>query len=293
MFTIYNELQKPIELISNLKTDKMVILKKVPVKENGRSIDIKMSKKLIFKTPFDLVNLNKKLLRAVNTKEPVVVIQSPLSTIFNRADFTPFILCTQTATEKAIGLITLDLCNKNIVGINDTLCFIFENLCTMNELSLFVSINDETKPLVITLYDRVIDKIVKYIFTNDAGAITLKKETMDVSDRKILHAKLRKLYEIPKFRPAKPTYTILGLPGVEAPPIIKMELYNYVPVSLVGNDFIKALNNLIINKYSAVTIYTEGMTDTQIEKAIEKAKQFMMLVYTMDSTGKVRRHKVQ
>ena len=43
MFTVYNELQKPIELISNLKTDKMVILKKVPVRENGRSIDIKMS----------------------------------------------------------------------------------------------------------------------------------------------------------------------------------------------------------------------------------------------------------
>lgn len=293
MFTIYNELQKPIELISNLKTDKMVILKKVPIRENGRSIDIKMSKKLIFKTPIDLVNLNKKLLRATNTKEPVVVIDVPLSTIFNRADFTPFILCTKGVTEKAIGLITLDLNNKNIVGINDTQCFIFENLCTRNELSLFVSINDETKPLVITLYDRTIDKVIKYIFTNVNGAISLKNETMIVADRRLLNIKLRKRYEIPKFRPAKPTYTILGLPDVEIPTIIKRELYNYVPVSLVGDDFVKELNNLVVNKYSAVTIYIEGMTDTQIQKAIEKAKQFMMLVYTMDSTGKVRRHKLQ
>lgn len=293
MFTVYNELQKPIELISNLKTDKMVILKKVPVRENGRSIDIKMSKKLIFKTPVDLVNLNRKLLKATNTKEPVVVIDAPLSTIFNRSDFTPFILCTKGSTEKAIGIITLDLNNKNLIGINDTQCFIFENLCTRNELSLFVSINDETRPLVVTLYDRIIDKAVKYIFSNENGAIVLKKEIMDVADRKLLNLKLRKRYTIPKFRPAKPTYTIIGLPDVKIPSIIREELYNYIPVSLVGDEFIKTLNNLVINKYSAITIYTEGMTDRQISKAIEKAKQFMMLVYTMDSTGKVRRHKLQ
>lgn len=293
MFTVYNELQKPLELISNLKTDKMIILKKVPMRENGRSIDIKVSKKLIFKSPIDLVNLNKKLLGATNTEEPVVVINSSLSTIFNRADFTPFILCTKGPVEKAIGVITLDLDNKNIVGINDAQCFIFENICTRNELTLFVSINVESRPLIITLYDRELDKVVKYIFTNKDGAITLNKEIMDVADKRILHSKLKKRYTIPKFRPAKPTYTILGLPESKFPSMIKMELYNFIPVNLVGDEFTKALNNLVISKYSAVTIYIDGMSDIQIEKAIGKAKQFMKVVYTMDSKGKVRRHKLE
>lgn len=293
MFTIYNELSKPLELISNLKTDKMIILKKVPLRENGRSIDIKMSKKMVFKSPIDLINLNKKLLSATLTKEPVVVIDTPLSTIFNRTDFTPFILSTKGTPEKAIGVITFDLNNKNIVGINDAQCFIFENICTRNELTLFVSINMENRPLIITLYDRITNKIVKYVFSNRDGAIVLSKEYSEVVDKKILKAKLSKRYTIPKFRPAKPTYTILGLPGSTFPSIINMQLYNFIPVSLVGDDFTNTLNNLVIDKYSAVTIYIDGMTDIQIEKAVAKAKEFMMLVYTMDSTGKVKRHKVQ
>lgn len=292
MFTIYNQLGKPLELISNLKTDKMIIIKKVPVKESAKSIDIKISKKLIFRTPVDLFNLKNKLDQAVNTESPVVVVDSSLSTIFNRSDFSPVILATGDAG-KAIGVITLDIENKNIVGINDTQCFIFESICNKTELSLFVSINTPERPLIITLYDSNINKIVKYVFHNQNGRITLTTEISEVADMRMLKMKLKKRYNISKFRPAKPTYTILGLPNAKLPDIVGANLYNFIPIELVGDELNRKLNDLVVNKYSAVTIYTDKMTSTQISKALEKAKQFMLIVYSMDSEGKVKRHKVE
>lgn len=292
MFTIYNQLGKPLELISNLKTDKMIIIKKVPVKESAKSIDIKISKKLIFRTPVDLFNLKNKLDQAVNTESPVVVVDSSLSTIFNRSDFSPVILATGDAG-KAIGVITLDIENKNIVGINDTQCFIFESICNKTELSLFVSINTPERPLIITLYDSNINKIVKYVFHNQNGRIALTTEISEVADMRMLKMKLKKRYNISKFRPAKPTYTILGLPNAKLPDIVGANLYNFIPIELVGDELNRKLNDLVVNKYSAVTIYTDKMTSTQISKALEKAKQFMLIVYSMDSEGKVKRHKVE
>ena len=292
MFSIYNETDTSMELI-NLNTDKMVILKKPVVISEGysRSIDIKLSKKIIFNTPMDILKLQTKLNAATQTKEPQTVIDLELSTIFNRTDFSPFILCTKST--KAIGVISISLENRKIVGLNKTSCFIFENICTKKELSLFVSINNEESPLVITVYDKILDKVIKYVFSNTNGTITLNKEISDVVDRRMLNLKMKKKYTIGKFRPARSTYNILSLPNKEFPDVINRELYNITEFDSVSDTLDNICNSLIVNKVSAVTIYTEGMTQTQIDKSVEKVKNYMSIVYTMDKDAKIIRWKVK
>lgn len=292
MFSIYNETDTSMELI-NLNTDKMVILKKPVVISDGfsKSIDIKLSKKIIFNTPMDILKLQTRLSNAVNTEKPMSVIDLELSTIFNRTDFSPFILCTKST--KAIGIISINLTDRKIVGLNKTSCFIFENICTKKELSMFVSINSEESPLVITVYDRCIDKIIKYVFSNTNGAITLNKEYCEITDRKMLNLKMKKKYTIGKFRPARSTYNILSLPNRKFPEVINTDLYKITEFDSVNDTLDDICNNLIVNKVSAITIYTDGMTQTQIDKSVEKAKKYMSIVYTMDISGKIIRWKVK
>ena len=292
MFSIYNETETPMELI-NLNTDKMVILKKpVVISESyNKSIDIKLSKKIIFNTPMDILKLQTKLTKAIKTEVPETIIDLELSTIFNRTDFSPFILCTKS--NKAIGIISIDLENRKIIGLNKTACFIFEHICTKKELSIFASINTEDSPLVITVYDKTIDRVIKYIFSNREGSIVLTKELSEVTDRRMLNLKMKKKYTIGKFRPARSTYNILSLPNKEFPSVINTDLYNITEFDSVNGSLDDLCNNLIVNKVSAITIYTNGMTPTQIEKSVEKAKKYMSIVYTMDKDAKITRCKVK
>lgn len=291
MFSIYNETETPMELI-NLNTDKMVILKKPVVISEGysKSIDIKLSKKIVFNSPMDILKLQDKLSRTIRTEEPETVIEAELSTIFNRTDFSPFILSTKS--NKMIGVISINLNNRKLIGINKTSCFIFESICTKKELSLFVSINTVESPLVITIYDKTIDKVIKYIFNNVNGQMVLTKEISSVTDRRMLNVKMKRKYTINKFRPARSTYNILALPNQKFPSVINTDVYNVTEFNNVDDTFDDICNNLIVNKVSAVTIYTEGMTQTQVDKAVERAKKYMAIVYTMDNNAKITRCKV-
>lgn len=292
MFSIYNETNTPMELI-NLNTDKMVILKKpVVINDNyNKSIDIKLSKKIIFNTPMDILKLQTKLASSINTKEPISIIDLELSTIFNRTDFSPFVLCTKS--DKAMGVISINLDNRKVIGLNKTACFIFEHICTKKELSLFVSINNEDSPLVITVYDKCIDKVIKYVFNNRGGKIVLSTDISEVTDRRMLNLKMKKKYTIGKFRPARSTYNVLSLPNKQFPEIINTDLYNIIEFDSVSDSLDEIYNNLVINKISAITIYTEGMTQTQVDKSVEKAEKYMSIVYTMNKDAKITRHKVK
>lgn len=291
MFTIYNETPNALELI-NLNTDKMVILKKpIMISDKySKSIDIKLSKKIIFDNAIGVVKMHNKLNSMIMMSEPDIMIEQEVSTIFNRTDFSPFILSTKS--DKAIGIISIDLTNKKLIGINKTSCFVFESIITKNELSLFVSINKIESPLVISIYDNSIDKVIKYTFSNVNGQILMNRSVSDVSDRKMLNIKLSNRYTITKFRPARSTYNILTISGVELPEIIKSGSYKITNFDAVNQSIDCVCNELVLSKVSAVTIYTEGLNPKELNKTIDRVCNYMNIVYLMDSNAKIKRQKL-
>lgn len=295
MLSVYNEFERPIELISNLKTDKLIILKRISGNPD-KVLDVRISKKLIIKTPADVDNLNQRLLNTSNMTEPLPILYLQLGTIFNRTEFAPVIINSnnkyETASQKALLMLSIKLNGRKLFNIKNDYSFILDTLVTDKEVSIFVSINKKEYPFGVTLFNEETQMLEDYRFFNNNGGIRLIKDEKPVYNKDFVTKRIE-LFErqgVKIFRPSKPTYLIFALEHMTLPKIIRtVDNYNIITVKTFDEEYENILSELITLNYNAVTIYTKGMTETQIKKFVDKAKTYMSIVYTMDENGSIEK----
>lgn len=298
MFTVYNETSEPINIIT-LSSESLFILKKFITKPCqskaptafDKALDIRVSKRTIFKTPFELKRTKNKLEKLVNMKvgsKPESIIGTDLSIIFNRSEFNPFVIESSASKNKALGVLSIALSDrKKLVSFSTSNCFLLSNFKTATEFTTFLSINNNSS-FYVTVCDTDTFMLQTYKFTNNDGKIDLDIETKNVVDmekqQNILNEiNKTKIMKMKNYKPAKPTYNIIMRGNMEIPKIISQRKYqpNIVTYNSISN-LEDIIHEMYQNKVRAVTLYIpRDIPLSEFNKISELCTEKFNLVYSM------------
>lgn len=300
MFTVYNETKEPINVIS-LNSNNLFILKKfISSRENkpnkhscntfAKSLDVRISKRTIFKNPFELKQTKNRLENLIEMKptdNPKPIIESDLSIIFNRSEFNPFVIESSTSKNKALGILSISLSEtKKLVSYSTSNCFLLSNFKTSTEFTTFISINNNAT-FYVTVYNTKENVLYTYKFINCDGVIKLNVESKKVdseSKQSILNQiNKTKISKMKNYKPAKPTYNIIMRGEMEIPKIISQRKFQPNIISYNSIDDLEVIiNDLYLSKVRAVTLYIpRDIPLSEFNKVSELCSEKFNLVYCM------------
>lgn len=295
MIGIYNNTDSAWS--TNVLNEKVTCLFKEKVYERrGQEKPVKRSIHIISYTSLFDEGLENSIAQ-VNMTEPKVITDKNTTIIFSKKDFNPFIT-ERPEHLKDILLLSLDLKGRKIIEISNENIFVLEGFILGGELSLIASLNNQENTLNIKLFDKVNNKIDVYTFGKSEDGFCVKQAT-EVPTGNEGTAE----FMLKKFRPAKPTFTILtySQDSENLQPLVDANTHNIVEVSKKNMD--EVVQSLHEEKYKAVTLFVNsnefGDTEKKIYGALlkrlipfktEKSIRFKV-VYILLANGKVIKRK--
>jgi hypothetical protein len=193
--------------------------------------------------------------------------------IFNKKAFRPFISEHEDKL-KDILLCSLNLKGKKVVAVDNNETFLLEYFIFSGELSFVVSFNCPQAKLTITLLEEDSRKLTTYTFQSNDGETP--GIAVDIANNEILpEDESYDLAKIRRFRPARPTHTILVRPNdrelLES--VVDTGYHNVVMVT--KDNLSKVVADLQAENYRAVTLFVDyGFNQSQ---QIEIAKKYFGL----------------
>jgi hypothetical protein len=241
----------------------------------------------------DVAPIISKLEHLTNMTEVGLVSNITTSVMFNRKDYSPFII-NKDISPKDILLISLDLKAKKIVEISSENVFLLEGFLMGGELSIIATLNNKQSTLNVKLLDSDRDKVVTYTFSVDPEK---NKFYVDLDEMKADCKPEDIQFKLKRFRPAKPTYAIIThtKDTQKLKSIVDPEKHYIVEITKQNIDSV--IEKLAgEEKYKAVTLFlnTDEVTDTtrrMYGSIITKLQEQFRIYYEMLNTNKIIKAK--
>lgn len=244
-------------------------------------------------------NVETILSESISQTEVAEVFNHKSTIIFNKKAFRPFIT---DATEKTKDLlmVSINIKGQKLVALDNNETFFLEYFMFSGEFSFVASFNSPKAKLNITLLEESTRKVTTYsFFYEDPTAEELELKVSITSDEMLPKDQPIELAVLKRFRPSRPTYTVLVHPTdlSKLKETIDVSYHNIVVVS--KENFAERVKEIKEANYRAVTLFVNhGFSQSKIVELSHKyffnkkelPKQFN-IVFVLHNDGRIYKLK--
>jgi len=291
MILMYNETRTP--WVVKVINDKAICLTKVKSYTRGEEIVKRSAHIFSYSNIFDVpegVSMEDITKKFVNMNDVKILMGKSSSVTFSKKDFNPFITASDYLL-KDICLISIDLKGRKIINVSHEDIFILENFILGGELTMIASLNAFDSALKIKLWDSETNTVNVYTFTCEGVVPCLVcSEEVPLGNEEEYVLYLR------KFRPGRPTHTILALEKdlAKVNKAVDPERYNIITITADNTDEI--LKPLILDNHKAITLFTGKQLTKHSDIRYRELANILFtnfnLFYELFDNGKVFKSKI-